>query len=415
LPCAPGDCSPQTNDEKDDEDEVDGDDDDEEDNSSSSTTQSSTETSSPKASTTEALSKGASSTETSDSITESASTSSETCTGGETTVSSCREACSYSTLSQDEDKTTASSTLVCYTTTCLRSSGCSAQPTTATSTVTPSGTAGPSCAFDTATRYNARVSLEDMKMPLPTLMTHPIVHEGKEPDPANDDTDSDDDEDSDSDSDSNNNGNGDNATGFEVTATASATASHTSSEASSASSGGSTTAKSTTEASSTSESASQTSTSSASASSTAYVKPASCHDEADYPDHKPVDPGFIEKSTINPCYLSRYTTIAADSEPYEFAQFQSLGDPQFNQVDDPAYYEYSIAWINGCEGEPQEAAQNVTSSQAQPGDPRTCREIFVAAYEDCNNGGVGGYIDVGCLRYTFTGGRTDAQRLEASD
>jgi hypothetical protein len=266
--------------------------------------------------------------------------------------------------------------------------------------------------FDAATKYNARASLEDVNMPLPTLMIHPIVHKAKEPNPADDDEDSDDDDDegsdsdSDSDSDSNNNGNGDKATGFEVTGTAPATASHTS-QASNSTGGGSTTADPTTEASSTSKPASQTSsTSSASASSTAYVKPAVCHDEDDYPEHKPVDPGFIEKSTINPCYLSGDKTMAADSEPYGFAQFDSPGDPQFNHVVHPAYYEYRIAWIEGCEGEPQGAAQNVTSSQAQPGDPRTCREIFVAAYEDCDNGGVGGYVDVGCLRYTFTGGRT---------
>jgi hypothetical protein len=136
------------------------------------------------------------------------------------------------------------------------------------------------------------------------------------------------------------------------------------------------------------------------------VKPAVRHDEDDYPEHKRVDSDSIEKSTINPCYLSKDMTIAAGSEPYEFSQFDSRGDPQFNHVNDPAYYEYSIAWIEGCEGEPQGVAQNVTSSQAQPGDPRTCKEIFAAAYEDCNNGGVGIHIDVGCLRYTFTGGRT---------
>jgi len=240
-------------------------------------------------------------------------------------------------------------------------------------------------------------------------MIHPIVLKGKDPDPANDgkvsDNDDDDDEKSDSDSDSSNDGNGDKTTGFEVTGTASATTSHTS-QASSPASGGSITADSTTEASSTSKSASQTSTSSASASSTAYVKPVVCHDEDDYPDHKPVDPGYIEKSSLNPCYLSRDKTISADSEPYKLSQFDNPGDPQFNHVDNPAYYDYSIAWIEGCKGEPQGAAQNVTSSQAQQGDPRTCREIFIAAYEDCNNGGVGGYIDVGCLRYTFTGGRT---------
>lgn len=79
------------------------------------------------------------------------------------------------------------------------------------------------------------------------------------------------------------------------------------------------------------------------------------------------------------------------------------------------YYEYDINWIEGCKDKPQGAAQYATGSQTQPGDPQTCEEFFVAAYESCDNGGVGGYIDVVCLRYTFTGGRTLGQIVESFD
>ncbi|KAI0874023.1 hypothetical protein GGS24DRAFT_460787 [Hypoxylon argillaceum] len=65
-------------------------------------------------------------------------------------------------------------------------------------------------------------------------------------------------------------------------------------------------------------------------------------------------------------------------------------------------YEYSVEWIFNC----------VTLWDRQnfrfplnEDDLASARQLFVDDFKHCNNGGVGGSTQVGCLRYTFIGGR----------
>lgn len=65
-------------------------------------------------------------------------------------------------------------------------------------------------------------------------------------------------------------------------------------------------------------------------------------------------------------------------------------------------YLYEVEWKGG-------STCKFTAEVQQIGDPLggeewDCTRLFNDAYSQCNNGGVGGYLDAGCLRYTFTGG-----------
>ncbi|KAL5363419.1 hypothetical protein BJX96DRAFT_155682 [Aspergillus floccosus] len=60
--------------------------------------------------------------------------------------------------------------------------------------------------------------------------------------------------------------------------------------------------------------------------------------------------------------------------------------------DKPGYH-YGISWIDGCKGDPQ--------NSLTPVDGATCEDLLVGNWKNCNNNGAGGWIDAGCVRYTF--------------
>lgn len=63
-------------------------------------------------------------------------------------------------------------------------------------------------------------------------------------------------------------------------------------------------------------------------------------------------------------------------------------------------YDYKVEWIEDCEADSDE--QSVKAPTGTSDNTKDCYSIFDKAFA-CNNGGVGGHVDVGCLRYTFTG------------
>lgn len=63
-------------------------------------------------------------------------------------------------------------------------------------------------------------------------------------------------------------------------------------------------------------------------------------------------------------------------------------------------YLFEVEWIEGCRTSTD--SQSVESPVGD--DDQTCDVVMDAAFSGCNNGGIGGYVDAGCLRYTFTGG-----------
>lgn len=62
-------------------------------------------------------------------------------------------------------------------------------------------------------------------------------------------------------------------------------------------------------------------------------------------------------------------------------------------------YHYVAIWIPGC----TTTVDKQDTKQPIPGDDDvTCNTLLRNNYEACNNGGVGGWIDVGCLRFGFS-------------
>lgn len=70
-------------------------------------------------------------------------------------------------------------------------------------------------------------------------------------------------------------------------------------------------------------------------------------------------------------------------------------------VNNGVKYDFTIAWVDDCDlGLDEQAARDPTG---ESDDTKDCYSAFSNAF-GCNNGGVGGSVRVGCLRYTFTGG-----------
>lgn len=63
-------------------------------------------------------------------------------------------------------------------------------------------------------------------------------------------------------------------------------------------------------------------------------------------------------------------------------------------------YWFNVRWRQGCVLK-DETSQNMFYPMGKDQPDVTCKELFLNDYLHCNNAGAGGFIDVGCLRYTF--------------
>lgn len=112
------------------------------------------------------------------------------------------------------------------------------------------------------------------------------------------------------------------------------------------------------------------------------IRGTGCWDEKDH-KHTDVHKGTVKEGATLACISAGSTKTPQDQ----------------NSIDSLGNVIFEIGWIDGCETE--------TNSQSV-GDPlgdgsQTCEDIFLTAWESCNNGGVGGYIEAGCLTYWVTG------------
>lgn len=129
--------------------------------------------------------------------------------------------------------------------------------------------------------------------------------------------------------------------------------------------------------------------SSSSAAPTYSVQDAVCHDESDFPDHGAVQPDLFRDKSADFCIINLETKMLPDSE--------SILD---KSDEGGVSYDYKVEWIEDCEADSDE--QSVKAPTGTSDNTKDCYSIFDKAFA-CNNGGVGGHVDVGCLRYTFTG------------
>lgn len=119
-----------------------------------------------------------------------------------------------------------------------------------------------------------------------------------------------------------------------------------------------------------------------------------CNDESDFPGHAELDEDFAAESAKNFCSAHADDELVPDADKVS----------ENYKADSGVNYFIQVEWMPGC--------RTQTSSQ-KIGEPVGgffgCADIL--GMSDCDNGSVGGYIDAGCMRYTYTGGLGD----EAAD
>ncbi|KAI1812912.1 pectin lyase fold/virulence factor [Poronia punctata] len=124
--------------------------------------------------------------------------------------------------------------------------------------------------------------------------------------------------------------------------------------------------------------------------------PIDCFDEADYPGHADIQAGqqygfAIDFSGMDVDPIER----GPDDEPIA-ARYADRYDVN---------YDYRCEWVPGCVTEV--SAQDWITPLGTGTTELTSVDILGDNYDKCNNGGVGGTCQVGCLLYTFEGGLGD--------
>ncbi|KIM99170.1 hypothetical protein OIDMADRAFT_30801 [Oidiodendron maius Zn] len=69
-------------------------------------------------------------------------------------------------------------------------------------------------------------------------------------------------------------------------------------------------------------------------------------------------------------------------------------------------YHWTVSWIDGC----ATTATQQSMSNPLPDNPSvSCSSLLIGNWRNCNNGGAGGTIDAGCLRYNFAATKDQTQ------
>ncbi|KAL7962741.1 hypothetical protein V8C34DRAFT_311142 [Trichoderma compactum] len=127
------------------------------------------------------------------------------------------------------------------------------------------------------------------------------------------------------------------------------------------------------------------------------LRPAVCAAEYWFPGHADTHKKDLKNKAEEFC-LDYFLT----GGPVYWPSFQDLQPVYMNsssksvQATMGGFY-FAVTWIPGCETTVD--SQSVLLPAGD--DSLSCPEILLKTYTDCNNGGVGGYIGAGCLRYQF--------------
>lgn len=118
-----------------------------------------------------------------------------------------------------------------------------------------------------------------------------------------------------------------------------------------------------------------------------------CWGTDDFGSHADIHKGSVQWYSGWACAGTALTTVkAGDSSTFI----------SFATVDGGAPYQYNVYWKDGCvleTGQTELYASNPLNEE-NPGYTK-CQDILIDDYTRCNNGGVGGSIDYGCLTYEF--------------
>lgn len=131
-----------------------------------------------------------------------------------------------------------------------------------------------------------------------------------------------------------------------------------------------------------------------------------------------VDKDYQKHQSGEACLITRPSPMVDDTEPpiikpdspsvlfdldgVRKELLEGLGEPGFavmmKSTDDDHFYYYNFHWISGCD---TVSEQNAFWSRSTNGTQLSCMDFLANDYQNCNNGGRGGWIDIGCLRYSF--------------
>lgn len=122
-----------------------------------------------------------------------------------------------------------------------------------------------------------------------------------------------------------------------------------------------------------------------------------CNAESDFPGHGAIQGDNVRLGSQQACM----NTALTEDEMYD-GKAPITYSATLNNV---PYY-FAISWVSGCQTTVDKAspAQPLNqTSQDTPGHDAVCTDLLYDNWANCTgNGGVGGYVDAGCLRYNFT-------------
>ncbi|KAK5652352.1 hypothetical protein OQA88_10544 [Cercophora sp. LCS_1] len=113
-----------------------------------------------------------------------------------------------------------------------------------------------------------------------------------------------------------------------------------------------------------------------------------CWNEDNYPGHGDINEEWVVDYVFYAC--------AKDTAAVDFVMRPGESHT-WNTITNGTPYWFSVSWMENCVTDVEEMSVWVPS----PNDGRTCYTIMEDNWRTCNNGGVGGYQEVGCLRYIF--------------
>lgn len=120
-----------------------------------------------------------------------------------------------------------------------------------------------------------------------------------------------------------------------------------------------------------------------------------CGDENDFPRHAEIDYQRVRDTSFEWCQSPTVLGLMDVGE-------KCLVDVQHDSLG--VLYEYSICWADDCVGEPQNRQKPLGEKGPD------CELILQYSWKACNNGGVGGQVQAGCLIYKLRAGVRKGQR-----
>lgn len=111
--------------------------------------------------------------------------------------------------------------------------------------------------------------------------------------------------------------------------------------------------------------------------------------------------GDVHESTLN--VLSGFACAGTALEKQKIKKDDKKTYIQFYSEEGGVPYQYNVWWKDGCKLDNNGPSEVFASNPLMVNDPgyTTCQQTLIRNWRACNNKGVGGNIQVGCLIYEF--------------